>query len=538
MALPLPLVLAALTATTVVTAQAAPAPGLRYFGALDSTDTFILDSAGNTMHTWPSSSFPGVGIDLAPDGTLFRAINYFPTITIGGAGGAVQRVAFDGTVLWQYNCTGVGFTSHHDVEVLPNGNVLLIVWEEKTGAEAIAAGRDPALLPNGIFRPDYIIEVQQTGPNTGQIVWEWHAWDHLIQDFDSAQANFGPVTSHPELVDINYPPVATQDLDWMHANGFDYDPFHDWIVLSARHQNELWIIDHGTTTAEAAGHTGGRWGKGGDILYRWGNPEAYRAGTVADKQLGLQHDPRFIPPGSPGAGNVTVFNNNYTATQSAAQEIVLPTDPSGNFVLDPSGRYGPTAPVWQYASPAFHSTFISSAERLPNGNTLICSGAQHWVFEVTSAGQIVWSQILPGSGSLVFHAHYTDRCLWSSAPTVSAPLGGTVDFDLMAGTPQAGNAYFLLGSISGVSPGIPFFGSTLPLNLDGFLLLTIQAANSGIFVDNLGFVGPAGTVRSSFVLPPAVLPSGLQMHYAAAMLDNVSGLPVKMSNPVELRLGQ
>ena len=162
-------------------------------------------------------------------------------------------------------------------------------------AEAIAAGRNPALVTGPTFFPDHIIEVEQTGPTTGDIVWEWHVWDHLIQDFDNTKANFGDVAAHPELVDINYP--ATNSADWNHANSVDHDAENDWIVISANFQDEFWIVDKSTTTAEAAGHIGGDHGQGGDLLYRWGNPESYRAGTGADKQLFRQHGVKFIEPG-------------------------------------------------------------------------------------------------------------------------------------------------------------------------------------------------------------------------------------------------
>lgn len=60
-------------------------------------------------------------------------------------------------------------------------------------------------------------------------------------------------------------------------NGIDYNPVLDQIALSTHNLNEWYIIDHSTTTAEAATSSGGNSGKGGDLLYRWGNPAAYQA---------------------------------------------------------------------------------------------------------------------------------------------------------------------------------------------------------------------------------------------------------------------
>src|SRR5262249_18013735 len=136
---------------------------------------------------------------------------------------------------------------------------------------------------------------------TGEVVWEWHLWDHLVQDFDKGKANFGDVAAHPELVNINFgedelpavvaakdgkdkpkpdgdDPAASRpprgDPDYTHFNGVAYNPDLDQIAVSVWKFSEFWVIDHGTTTAEAAGHKGGRQGKGGDLLYRWGNPRA------------------------------------------------------------------------------------------------------------------------------------------------------------------------------------------------------------------------------------------------------------------------
>ena len=77
----------------------------------------------------------------------------------------------------------------------------------------------------------------------------------MIQDFNAGQANFGVVGDHPELVNINYPPLASQSADWNHMNGISYDAANDWILFSANRQDEIWVIDHSTTTAEAAGHS-------------------------------------------------------------------------------------------------------------------------------------------------------------------------------------------------------------------------------------------------------------------------------------------
>jgi hypothetical protein len=182
----------------------------------------------------------------------------------------------------------------------------------------------------------------------------------------------------------------------MHTNGMDYNPVLDQIVLSARSFNELLVIDHSTTMEEARGHTGGNAGKGGDILYRWGNPANYKAGSAADQTLFLQHDSRWVQAGQPGAGNITIFNNQRGQSgtdYSTIDEIKPPIERNGRYRIETGKAFEPRVPNWTYmaANPGdFYSSFISGAERLPNGNTLICSGAEGIFFEVTPAGKTVW----------------------------------------------------------------------------------------------------------------------------------------------------
>ena len=290
---------------------------------------------------------------------------------------------------------------------MPNGNILLIAWELKSEAEATAAGRDPNLPGPGYLYPDHIVEVLPDFVNGGgTIVWEWHVWDHLVQEFDVTKSNWQGATGvedHPELVDINF--VSTFDegagdgQDWTHANGIDYNADLDQIVLSVREFSEFWIIDHSTSTAEAATHSGGTSGKGGDLLYRWGNPQTYDTGDADDRVLFYQHDPQWIPEGSPGAGNITVFNNGVGQPLddlSRALEIVTPVDISGNYALTPGQAYGPAAATWTYtAAPEDFSAIISGAQRLPNGNTIIDYGVKGTFSEVTPAGDEVWRYVSP-----------------------------------------------------------------------------------------------------------------------------------------------
>ena len=314
-------------------------------------------------------------------------------------------------------------------------------WDEKTPEENIAAGRNPeyqtAALP-----PDCIIEVKPTGKTAGEVVWRWYAWDHLIQDFDPNKPNYGTVSEHPELIDINYSESWMDQpagggrgnrsgrggfgggmgafggmggrgfgggmgggmmgggriptTDWTHFNAVTYNPDLDQIMICSYTFSEFWIIDHSTTIEEAASHKGGRYGKGGDLLYRWGNPVAYKCGDENDQKLFCPHDAHWIVKGLPGAGHVLVFNNGpnrQDGRYSSVDELVLPMDEKGNYKME-GKTFGPKEPVWSYTDPNnktnFYATNISSAQRLPNGNTLICVGPSGRFFEVTSDKKTVW----------------------------------------------------------------------------------------------------------------------------------------------------
>jgi len=359
------------------------------YAPMYSGTTYLRENTGALNHTWPSSYMPGCMVRWLGDGTILRTIRVGVGPGNGGAGGGVQKIEWDGTVVWDYRYNTNGDLSHHDVCALPNGNVLLIAWETKTRSEAIAAGRNPSYVPSSSFLPDHLIEVQPTGPSSGTIVWEWHAWDHLIQDYDSSKPNYGVVADHPELVNLNYPTWIR--TDWMHTNSIDYNEKLDQIVMSVRYFNEIWVIDHSTTTAEAAGHTGGNSGKGGDLLYRWGNPQVYNRGTSSDRKLFEQHDTLWIDDGCPGAGNILIFNNGVGRLYSTVDEIVPPVDANGTYYLAPGSAYGPTTQTWLYSpTPSFYASHLSGATRLASGNTLICNGETGKLWEVTPEGATVW----------------------------------------------------------------------------------------------------------------------------------------------------
>ncbi|MBN1457590.1 MAG: aryl-sulfate sulfotransferase [Sedimentisphaerales bacterium] len=406
--------------------------GFTLFTPLSSTSTYLIDIKGNVVHTWQSDHTPGQSVYLLEDGHLLRAANLGRimgggTFYGGGVGGGVQKFNWDGDVVWEFFYSDDQHCLHHDIEPMPNGNILMLAWEKKTKEQAIAAGRDPESVGDQLW-PDHIIEVKPEGKNGGEVVWQWHVWDHLIQDYDPRKSNYSSIAEHPELIDINYdtqamqlPPAQLQRLrsigyvsgpakpdkrhgsnpDWNHTNSIAYNAELDQIALSVLSFNEVWIIDHSTTIQQAAGHTGGKYGKGGDILYRWGNPQAYKTGTSKDQKLFGQHDVTWIERGSPGAGDLLLFNNgdrrggrNY----SSVDQISPPINKEGGYDRDAGKPFGPKKPTWVYTAENksdFFSSHISGAQRLPNGNTLVCSGEGGQFFEVTATGRTVWEYISP-----------------------------------------------------------------------------------------------------------------------------------------------
>jgi hypothetical protein len=247
---------------------------------------------------------------------------------------------------------------------------------------------------------DLVVEVAWDG----EIVWEWQCSDH----FD--QMGFREAAKNALCRDPNYRPVGEGMGDWMHINSMSalgpnklYDAgderFHpDNIIMDGRETNIQFIISKKT----------------GDIVWRLG-PDYDR--TPEERALGWiigQHHTHMIPRGLPGEGNILIYDNGgwagYDSPNPGAPRGVKAAvrDYSRVLEIDPvSLRI-----VWQY-TPAeagfampmdasrFYSPFISSAQRLPNGNTLITEGSDGRIFEVTARHEIVWEYISPYKGSFL-----------------------------------------------------------------------------------------------------------------------------------------
>jgi hypothetical protein len=194
------------------------------------------------------------------------------------------------------------------------------------------------------------------------------------------------------------------EADWMHTNAVDYLPGEDLIVFSSPHLCEVFVIDHSTTSAEAATEKGGKWKQGGKLLYRYGSPRNYGLGAETDRKLFYQHNVQWLPGTKPGELHLLVYNNGAERPvneYSSVDEIALPFDSKTGFKRDAAAAFGPEKPVWSYSEPEkFFSPFISGAQRLPNGDTLVCEGVKGRAFEVQSDGKIVWDFWSPLGGDL------------------------------------------------------------------------------------------------------------------------------------------
>ncbi|MHC5211889.1 MAG: aryl-sulfate sulfotransferase [Planctomycetota bacterium] len=455
-------------ATTDAEAEAEPAeprglrvrepeatPGYTLIAPLNSKAVHLLDLDGEVVHRWDTEHRPGGGLYMLENGNLLHCGHKegVPRFHGGGIGGVIQEIDWDGKVVWEFELATDASILHHDIAPMPNGNVLAIAWETHTPAEAIARGRDEAHALKEGFWPDVVHEIRPTPPSGGEIVWTWRAWDHLVQDRDPDKPGYGAPADFPGRIDINAdhrydeeeseaerlareeterqmaelgytggaepgddggaggddadaaPKGPRESGDFLHTNSVDYLPELDLIALSTPHLCEVWVIDHSTTTEEAAGSTGGRWGRGGELLWRWGNPRMYGHGGASDQRLWYQHNPTWLPGDLEQDGlRLLVFNNGGRRPDgdySSVEELLLPFDPERGFVRDEGMPFGPLEPAWLYSDQGnFLSKFISGAQRLPGGHTLICSGAPGRVFEVTPDGDVVWDFLSPLGGEL------------------------------------------------------------------------------------------------------------------------------------------
>lgn len=363
-----------------------------------SVNSYLINKQGYKVYDWVFDKTSGNDLEILPNGNiigLFKADN--STIDFGGFGGTAKIIDPSVNTLWEYTISDNNFNAHHDVEMLPNGNILMMIWERITLDELVANGVD---FEQDIFT-EKIIEIN---PSTDQIIWEWRSWDHIIQDKFEGLLNYGSINSNPGKININYsidnPPGGSFFIngDIMHANGLDYDPVKDIIYLSVNYYDEIWVIDHSTTTEEAQSDTGGNYNIGGDLIYRFGNPNTYN--SLGEKIFDRNHFPNLLEDGVEGEGNILVYVNGNSSEQSIVYELEMPQV----FSLQPNSNNEPNI-VWSYTNPEMYSGKLCGAVRLSNGNTLITE-SDNGLWEITTEGEIAWKYIKSEDAGFIWRSYH------------------------------------------------------------------------------------------------------------------------------------
>lgn len=419
----------------------AMAPGYTLFAPLHSGTTWLIDADGRAVHSWQREEGPGNSVYLTDEGHLLRAekLKEGSRMTAGGEGGRLVELTWDGEVVWEYELCNDDQRLHHDFEPLPNGNLLAIAWTWQSRRAAALAGRDPEAVGAEGFWPDSVLELKPVGADGVEVVWEWHAFDHLVQDLTRERAGYGAVADHPRRINVNIgtaaarqpeteeqrkerqaleerlralgyggaaPPDDDPDAgrrrgraDWMHSNAISYDPELDLIALSLRNFSEVWVIDHSTTTEQARGSEGGRQGVGGDLVWRWGNPEQHHHGRAEERQLFGQHDVRWTR--HEGRPALSIFNNGEGRPEARYSSVLLlefPVDEDGVVPAPVDGLFLPERParVWSAAErESLYSGHISGVQHLPHGGFLVCDGEGGRFLEVAADGEVVWEFVSP-----------------------------------------------------------------------------------------------------------------------------------------------
>ncbi|MGB0777816.1 MAG: aryl-sulfate sulfotransferase [Flavobacteriaceae bacterium] len=323
---------------------------------------FLINKQGELLKEWNFHLSLGNDIFLESDGSLTGMFKpeATPPFNFGGYGGVIQIINPDENVQWSYEVHDENKLAHHDVERLPNGNVMFLVWERTSIEQASELGE----TTNYDLFTESIWEVN---PQNNEVVWKWNSIDHIVQTDNPNHPNYGDPESTPEKINLGRNDIDSGDI--MHANALFYDEKNDLIYISVNFYDEVWVIDHSTTTEQAKGSSGGNYNLGGDLIYRFGN-------GVFDRN----HHPNIVAEGFPGSGNILTYSNGNSIQQSIIYELELPA----NYPTAESPKI-----KWSFTNSEIYSGIVSGATRLKNGNTLITEG-DYGFWEVTPNWEVVW----------------------------------------------------------------------------------------------------------------------------------------------------
>ncbi|MBL0175893.1 MAG: aryl-sulfate sulfotransferase [Ignavibacteria bacterium] len=229
-----------------------------------------MDPNNTVVHHWTHARTGGYSCYLMPDGTLLRPAGVAASTSVAArrqAWCSASRRTAPSSGKYTYSTTT--YRSHHDIRPMPNSSILLIAWETRTAQQCVDAGLDHSAS----LWPDHIIECSPPERAAATSSGNWRVGSSS-RDFNPAKSNYGVVGDHPELLDIN---VVSTSGDWLHVNSVSYNPDLDQIVFSSHYSDELYVIDHSTTTAQAAGHSGGTRRARRRFPLPLGRPSIYRA---------------------------------------------------------------------------------------------------------------------------------------------------------------------------------------------------------------------------------------------------------------------
>ncbi len=360
--------------TGVLQSSDAVTDGYVLFSPIASNIAYLIDNDGEIVHQW-ESPYAIMSPYLMDNGDLLAAVipQGNPDFPVGRTG-RVERYNWDGELLWSFDLSDDNQRLHHDIEPMPDGHILMHMWERVSPDEFANYGLSADNIPgdNQDLFYDNIIEVD---PLTNEIVWQWRLLDHSIQQVDDSLPNYGIPSEHPQLIDLNFVP-RPDTLDRSHINAIAYNPELDQLILSVHYYSEIWIISRET----------------GDIIYRWGNPAAYGYSATDNQRLYLQHDPTWQDN-----GNIMVFNNGNEVLRpySNVLEITASMNADGSYQLPDISPADPLI-VYQADPPeSFFAINTSNAQRLANGHIFINDGPHGRLFEVDTEGNIVWEYQSP-----------------------------------------------------------------------------------------------------------------------------------------------
>ncbi len=313
----------------------------------------MVDMDGNVVHRWYLNPLQAEIVKPLNGGRIMALTKDMKTLV---------EVDWDSRILWKFTVNGSEM--HHDFQRLENGNTLII---------ARKALFIPDIYPEGLGKYDYLTEV--TPGKT--VVWNWFSWEHF-DEFGFSEEAMSWIRQQRVIYSTDI--FHTNTVFVLPPNKHDHYPILQAgnILMSQRNTNIVFIIDKDT----------------GDIVWKIGPDDNLTIG---------QHDARMIEAGLPGEGNILLFDNGGPAgfpTKARTYSRVIEINPVTKRI------------VWQYDATdsgdmrhAFYSTFISGAQRLPNGNTLINEGIYGRFFEVAPDGEIVWEYIESNPVKMVYRVY-------------------------------------------------------------------------------------------------------------------------------------